>query len=76
MPSSPRSQGNSSEISRGDDDGLHSDLVPVLSHVVEGEEELCAAAAAAVAGSGEEVAVYVRRAGQDPGAAGGDTHPK
>lgn len=74
---SPRSQGHRSEVSRRDDDGLHPDLMPILSHITEGEEELCAtAAAAAVTSSREEVAVYIRRADQDPGAAGGDTHPQ
>lgn len=48
--------------------------MPVISYIIEGEEVLCAAAA--VAGGREEVAVYIRRAGQDPGAAGGDTHPQ
>lgn len=47
--------------------------MPVLSHIIEGEEELCATATAA--GSREKVAVYVRRANQDPGAAGGDPYP-
>lgn len=49
--------------------------MPVLSHISEGEEELRAAATAAAVGSREEVAVYIRRADQDPGAAGGDAHP-
>ncbi len=69
-----RSQGNLSEISRRDDDRLLPGLVPFLSHVIEKEKELCVTAA--VAGSREEVAVYIRRADQDPGAAGGDPHPQ
>lgn len=71
---SPRSQGNRTEISRRDDDGLHPDLVLLFPHIIEREEELCATAA--VAGSREEVAVHIRRADQAPGASGGDTHPQ
>lgn len=49
--------------------------MPVLSRFIEGEEELCATSAGA-AGGREKVAVYIGRAGQDPGAAGRDAHPK
>lgn len=44
----------------------------VLSNIIKREEEFCAAAA----GSREEVAIYIRRVGHDPGAAGGDPHPQ
>ncbi|XP_040018348.1 centrosomal protein of 41 kDa isoform X1 [Gasterosteus aculeatus] len=63
-------KGDRSEISRGDDDGLHPGLV--LLPLAEGEEEL----RAATGGGRGEVAVHVGRAQQDPGAAGGDTHPQ
>lgn len=69
-----RSQGNRTEISRRNDDGLHPNLMLCLSHIIEEEEKL--RATAAITSSREEVEVHTGWAGQDPGAPGRGPHPQ